>query len=94
MAVVDLRALWDKSPVSAGGKWKLLVVRSLKDDLRVCFAVDEVREIRRFAAGEITNEPDNSAGSYQSGSADFNGSSLCVIDAEQFLSSSRLRQFE
>lgn len=96
LAIISLREFWGKREDSAA-RTKMIVMRSNKRDLKIAVLVDAVREIRRIPVDELSRiaarrEPHLPA--YQLGSTDFNGQTLHLLDAEEFLSAPKFNDFK
>ena len=92
LSVIGLRELWGKKTSAAGQRTKLIVIRSVKENLNVGLLVDQIREIRHYTKAEIARaaeqaEPHLSV--YHAGKIDHDDQSLWLLDAEKLLETLR-----
>jgi purine-binding chemotaxis protein CheW len=100
IAVLDLRGLWDKPCAAPNARQKMLIVRSEKENLTVGLLVDAVSEMRNLTLREINAAKDFAGADSASqpfafclqGISRTSDSVLHLLDAEQLLTSPKLRQ--
>jgi purine-binding chemotaxis protein CheW len=95
IAVLDLRRLWQKPAAPPETRAKMLVVRSVKENLRVGLMVDGVSEMMPLAAEEISPSAEfaeSPFAAYLSGISRSNGQPLLMLNPDQFLTAPEIRQ--
>lgn len=96
VSIVDLRRFLGMTAADPARTARLMMVRSLREDIQVGFIVDGVREIAYV--NEIARLPESPASDqvrpYLTGIAGRDKRMLVLLDPERLLLSSRMRQFE
>jgi purine-binding chemotaxis protein CheW len=96
VSVVDLRRFLGITPAAEAKNGRLMILRSLVEDLQVGLIVDDVREIVDLPeVTELQNtESQDAIAQFVRGVVEREGSVLVLLDPERLMLSPALRQFE
>jgi purine-binding chemotaxis protein CheW len=96
VSIVDLRAFLGLCEPGIRSGSRLVVVRSLREDIQAGLIVDEVKQIVQLPARppEPAAPLSDPLAPYLQGICDWNGRMLALIDAERLLLSPAMRQIE
>jgi uncharacterized repeat protein (TIGR01451 family) len=97
VSMVDLRLFLGQDPHGFDADGRLLVVRSRKEDITVGLVVDRVKGIRVVADEQIlqpASRVEDNLATYVRGVASHNGRLIVLLNLDQLLLSSEMRQFE
>lgn len=97
LSVVDLRSLLGLPTAETHVSQRLVVVRSMLEEIATGWIVDQVVGMRRLATEDMqpsTTLATGAATRFVSGLVDYDGQLIAVLDVNRILSSPEMRQFE
>jgi purine-binding chemotaxis protein CheW len=97
LPIIELRSFFGFSPLEQTGAGRMVVVRSLEDDMTTGLVVDSVRGRRDLVSttiGAPAAPIEDKVAPFMRGVHGADGEMLVVFDMERFLASPEVRQFE
>jgi purine-binding chemotaxis protein CheW len=97
LSVVDFQEFIGRVSLMMSQKPKMLIIQSLKEEMKVALIVDQLREIISLQSDQISPQPetlDKKIAPFLQGIAPYNGQRLWILDAEKLLFSSQMQTLE
>lgn len=97
LSIVDLRSLLGLPAAETQGSLRLVVVRSMLEEIATGWIVDHVIGMRRLATEDLQPASTLTTGAsarFVSGLVEYDGQLIAILDVNRILSSPEMRQFE